>query len=55
LQKKVREHFVERLYSNLHTNDVVIIVASYMDPSAGVEQSLMLTLEHIPWIIQALS
>ncbi len=36
-------------------NDIVIIVASYMDLGIGVEQSLMPTLEHIPWIIQVLS
>ncbi len=48
------KQFVERLYSNLHTNDVAVIDASYMDLSATVAHSLRSTLEHIPWIIQAL-
>jgi hypothetical protein len=36
-------------------NDVTVIVAGYMDLVIGVEQSLMLALGHIPWIVQALS
>jgi hypothetical protein len=42
-------------YIETYTNDIVVIIVGYMDPGAWVEQNLMPTLEHIPWIVQALS